>query len=143
LTKLTADDIAMAGAPGVWEIAALLCRDPEALMPLTLKLPPRRSTLAGIALAPAFGAFAGCGGPGIVDRAQVEQKVRDGLTKSVGEQAPKASCPKDLPAEKGATIRCSMDFPDGRLGISVKVTSVKDGDAKFDIQADQKLQPKS
>jgi hypothetical protein len=130
----------MAGAPGVCEIAPLLCRDPEDLMRLSLKLPPRRSILAGLALA---ATFAGCGGAGIVDRAEVEQKVRDGLTKSVGQQAPKASCPKDLPAEKGATIRCSMDFPDGRLGISVTVTSAKDGDAKFDIQADQKLQPKS
>lgn len=108
-------------------------------MPRTLKLSSCGSALAVLALT--F-ATAGCGG-GTVDRAEVEQKVRDGLSKSVGQDAPEASCPKDLPAEKGATIRCSMDFPDGRLGISVKVTSVEDGEAKFDIQADKELQPKS
>jgi hypothetical protein len=71
------------------------------------------------------------------------QEVRTQLTETVGQQAPKASCPNELVAEKGATTRCSMEFPEGELGISVEVTSAKDGDAKLAIEADDEVKPKS
>ena len=83
---------------------------------------------------------AGCGGADEVSRDSLEQQVQEGLTKSVGQKAPKASCPDALEAEVGATTRCTMDFPEGkRLGISVKVKSVDGDDARFDIKADEKL----
>jgi hypothetical protein len=86
--------------------------------------------------------LAGCGGPGVVDRAEVEKQTQEGLTKSVGQQAPKAECPDELKAEVGATTRCTMDFENGkkRLGITVKVSSVDGDDVKFAIQADDKLE---
>ena len=60
----------------------------------------------------------GCGGPGSVSRAEVERQTRQGLTNTVGQQAPPAKCPKPLKAEVGATTRCTMDFPEGkRLGM--------------------------
>jgi hypothetical protein len=84
-------------------------------------------------------ALIGCGGPGTIDRADVEKSAQDELTKTVGQQAPEATCPEDLKAEVGATVRCHMDFPDDtRLGITVKVTSVDGDDAKFSITADDK-----
>ena len=82
----------------------------------------------------------GCGGSDVVSRAEVEKQTREALTKSVGQQAPPAKCPKELKAEVGATTRCTMDFPEKkRLGITVKVTEVDGSDVKFDIQADQAL----
>jgi hypothetical protein len=84
--------------------------------------------------------FAGCGGADTVSRAEVEKQTREGLTKSVGQQAPPAKCPKELKAEVGATTRCTMDFPESkRLGITVKVTEVDGGNVKFDIEADKEL----
>ena len=85
----------------------------------------------------------GCGGgPDTVSRAEVEKQTREGLTKSVGQQAPPAKCPKPLKAEVGATTRCTMDFPEGkRLCIGVKITSVSDDGkrVRFDVEADQAL----
>lgn len=85
-------------------------------------------------------AVAGCGGPDVVSRAEVEKQTQEGLTKSVGQQAPPASCPDELKAEVGASTRCTMDFPEGkRLGITVKVDKVDGNRVEFDIEADQKL----
>src|SRR4051795_9173806 len=82
---------------------------------------------------------AGCG-TATIDSSQVEQQTQKALTKSVGKQAPEAVCPDELKAKKGATTRCHMDFPEGkRLGITVKVSSVDDDKARFDIVADDKL----
>jgi len=77
-----------------------------------------------------------------VSRTEVERQTRQGLTNTVGQQAPPAKCPKPLKAEVGATTRCTMDFPERkRLGISVKVTEVADDGkrVRFDIEADQAL----
>ena len=85
-------------------------------------------------------AVAGCGGPATVSRSEVEKETREGLTKSVGQQAPPAKCPMPLRAVVGATTRCTMDFPENkRLGITVKVTEVDGSNVKFDIEADEKL----
>ena len=84
----------------------------------------------------------GCGGPDTVSRAEVERQTREGLTKSVGQQAPPAKCPKPLDAKVGATTRCTMDFPESkRLGVSVKVTEVGDDGKRVQlgIEADDAL----
>ncbi len=82
----------------------------------------------------------GCGGDEVIDRSGLEKRVQTRLTEDVGSQAPKASCPDELKAKEGATTRCTMDFPnDQRLGITVSVTSAKDGEANLDFAADQKL----
>ncbi len=88
-------------------------------------------------------AAVGCGGSAAtVSRSEVERKTREGLTKSVGQQAPPATCPEPLKVELGATTRCTMDFPNRkRLGIAVKITKVsEDGnDFRLGIQADKAL----
>lgn len=99
----------------------------------------RASLLAAVVAA----GFAGCGAAATVDRADLEEQVQTKLSQSVGQEAPKASCPDDLKAETAATTRCSMTFDEGKLGITVKVTSVEDDTAKFDVKADEKLQPAS
>ena len=81
---------------------------------------------------------AGCGGAAVVERAEVERKTREGLTRGVGQQAPPVSCPDPLKAEVGAKTRCSMDFEDGkRLGITVTIDKVDGDRVNFDIEADQ------
>jgi hypothetical protein len=88
-------------------------------------------------------ALVGCGGAGTVDRAQVEKQAQTSLSKSVGQKAPAATCPGDLDAEVGTTMRCYMDFPEGeRLGITVKVKSVDGGDSKLSFAADDKTTKK-
>ena len=83
---------------------------------------------------------AGCGGPAVVSRAEVEKKTQEGLEQSVGKKAPKASCPDELKAEVGATTRCTMDFEGNkRLGITVKITEVEGSDVQFAIEADDAL----
>jgi Domain of unknown function (DUF4333) len=85
-------------------------------------------------------AVAGCGGPGTVDRATVEKQAQTELSKSVGQQAPAATCPGDLKQEVGATMRCHMDFAEeGRLGLTVKVVSVDGSDSRLSFVADDKI----
>jgi Domain of unknown function (DUF4333) len=81
--------------------------------------------------------LAGCGGPATVDRAQVEKEAQTELSKSVGQQAPAATCPGDLDLEVGTTMRCHMDFSEEeRLGITVKVESVDGSDGRLSFVAD-------
>lgn len=83
------------------------------------------------------GVLAGCGGTATVDRAQVEKEARTELSKSVGQQAPAATCPGDLELTVGATMRCQMDFSEEeRLGITVKVESVDGSDGRLSFVAD-------
>lgn len=103
---------------------------------------PARGTAVVSAAALSLSAAA-CGGPDTIERADLEKEVRQQLSDSVGQQAPAASCPKTLKAEVGAMTRCSMTFDDGTLGITVKVKEVADGNARFDITADDKVQPAS
>ncbi len=85
-------------------------------------------------------ALGACGGEDVVDRAELEKEVQTSLTESVGQQAPEATCPDELVAKTGKSVRCHMDFPENkRLGITVKVKSAEGGNAKFDIAADEKL----
>ena len=101
--------------------------------------------MRSLPLYPALLALAavGCGGSAAtVSRSDVERQTREGLTKSVGQQAPPAKCPEPLKAEVGASTRCTMDFPERkRLGITVKVTELpKDGDSfGLAIRADEAL----
>jgi hypothetical protein len=99
---------------------------------------PRLATTLSALTAASFGVS--CGSTDSVNRADLETKVRTELGASVGQAAPKATCPDKLEAKVGATTRCSMTFTDGRLGITVKVTSVDGDRADFDIQADEQLQ---
>ena len=84
--------------------------------------------------------LAGCGGPATVKSAEVEKEARTELSKSVGQQAPPVSCPKDLELEVGNTMHCQMDFGnEGTLGVTVKVTSVDGSDGKLSFVADEAL----
>jgi hypothetical protein len=78
-------------------------------------------------------------GSGSVDRHKVEKEVSDDLTKVVGQRPKAITCPGDLKAVKGTKMRCQLKASDGsKIGLTLTVTSVKDGHVKFHIQVDEK-----
>ncbi len=104
-------------------------------------MPSRRlSRLVPLSVAGPALALAACGGPGHIEKDKLARQVQVELGKSVGQKAPRATCPHDLEAKVGATTRCHMDFPGGkRLAITVRVTSVKGDKAHYSIVAHKKL----
>ena len=79
--------------------------------------------------------LAGCGAAA-VDQKQVETRISDQLEKQGGQRPDSVTCPDDLTAEKGATMRCELSAGGETLGVSTKVTEVDGSDVKFDIQVD-------
>lgn len=78
------------------------------------------------------------GGTKAVSQSQVERKVSEQLTQQVGQKPDSVSCPDDLPATKGTTMRCTLSAGGTSIGLTVTVTSVEDSDVKFAIQVDDK-----
>lgn len=87
---------------------------------------------------------AGCSsGPGAVDRHDVEKKIAGFLEPKTG-QRPGVTCPDDLEATVGTTMRCTLAFDDGtRIGVTVKVLSVKGKHVGYHFQVDKKPLPAS
>lgn len=65
---------------------------------------------------------------------ELQTEVQSQLSKTVGKQAPPIICPGDLEAKVDATTTCTLTDSDSTYNVAVKVTSVDDGKAKFDIQ---------
>lgn len=80
--------------------------------------------------------LAGCG-TATVPAKTVAGSAADALQKQVGTR-PDITCPHDLEAKVGATTRCTLTAEglDGSYGVTVRVTSVKNGKANFDVQVD-------
>lgn len=73
-----------------------------------------------------------------IDKGQLQTEVQSQLSKTVGQEAPPITCPSDLEAKVDATTTCTMNDGESTYNVAVKVTSVDDGNAKFDIKvADQ------
>jgi hypothetical protein len=73
-----------------------------------------------------------------VNKDELQTNVETQLTKAVGKQAPPITCPDTLNAEVGATTTCTLTDSTGTYDVTVKVTSVDGGTAKFDIQVADK-----
>jgi hypothetical protein len=77
-----------------------------------------------------------------VSKAEVEKLSSEQLAAKTGQTPKSVTCPGDLKAKVGAAMRCSVTTSDDRrFGFSVKVTSVKDNVAHFDIKVDDKPAP--
>ncbi|CAB4341796.1 unannotated protein [freshwater metagenome] len=88
-------------------------------------------------------ALAACGGSvsvgtPTVNQEELQTNVQTQLTKLVGEQAPPIVCPDTLDAKVGSTTTCTLTDSSGTYNVTVKVTSVDGGTAKFDIQVADK-----
>ena len=55
------------------------------------------------------------------------------LTASAGMPSPQITCPSDLRAEVGASMVCSIPLSGKTYDVTVTVTSVEGGKAKFSV----------
>lgn len=75
-----------------------------------------------------------------IGRHELEQKISSSLTKNVGQKPDDVSCPHELPAKKGATVRCVLTAGNDKLGVTVRTTSVSDtGRVRFQYQVDKRM----
>jgi hypothetical protein len=90
-----------------------------------------RRTLAVAGLVVALGAgLAGCAGS--VPKDDVASAIGGKLTEQ-GIAAGQVTCPEDLEAEVGKTVRCEFVVDEQPVDAVATVTSVQDGQANFDI----------
>jgi hypothetical protein len=85
-------------------------------------------------------ALAACGaGEKVLPKSDVEQSAQRQLTATVG-QAPKSiSCPGDMKAKVGETMRCTLTADDGtKLGTTITVKKVDGGKASYEVAVDGK-----
>ncbi len=80
--------------------------------------------------------LAGCG-TGTVPAEDVAARAEASLEEDLGLDV-EISCPEDLPAEVGAEMRCTLTAGDepAEYGVTVRVTSVEDERADFDVRVD-------
>lgn len=66
--------------------------------------------------------------------------VSEKLAAQTGQPKPEITCPEDLVGTVGATTRCTLTGTDGRtLGVTITVSSVRNGQINFDFKADDKV----
>jgi hypothetical protein len=84
----------------------------------------------GAALAPA--AYADS-----VDKSEVANQISNQLSQQVGHNPASVSCPRDLVATMGATLRCNATDAGQTYGVTVTVTNVDAaGNVGFDFKVD-------
>ncbi|WP_340539795.1 DUF4333 domain-containing protein [Nocardioides sp. GXZ039] len=72
-----------------------------------------------------------------VPAADVAEQAKQQLAASVGQEPDDVTCVDDLPAEVGATIRCTLTDAGTQYGVTVTATEVDGTNVKFDVQVDQ------
>lgn len=96
---------------------------------------------AAIALAAAL-ALSACGSDEsapdgtLLKGSALEQDIAGRLADANGGTSPTVSCPGNLPIKTGATMRCRTKTGGAEYGVTVTVTGVEDGNAKYDITVD-------
>ncbi|MGH1562109.1 DUF4333 domain-containing protein [Mumia sp. DW29H23] len=98
---------------------------------------PRPAARTAMLLSTVALLVAGCGG-GAVKASEVEEKAEQALGAQVG-TTPNISCPDDLEAEKGATVRCELtvDGDDTAYGVTVTAASVDGSTVNMDFKVDE------
>lgn len=99
-----------------------------------------RSVAAAILAVFVLLGVAGCGAAS-VPKEQVAQQISDQLNQQIGQRPDSVTCPEDLPATVGATVRCTLKAGSDSLGVVAKVTSVDGSNVKYNIQVDQTVTP--
>lgn len=74
---------------------------------------------------------------GSVDKAEVARQGKAALAAQVGKQPDAFSCPEDLPAKVGATIRCQLADSGKQYGVTVTAKSVVGGKVNMDFKVDE------
>lgn len=89
--------------------------------------------LAGLLLFTGCSASVSVGGGDAVKTGDLETQVTKTIVEKTGNTPDRVTCPKELRAEVGATAACSVEGAEGKATARLKVTSVKDGKANFDV----------
>ena len=76
-----------------------------------------------------------------VKKADVEKQIADQLAANVGQRPTSVTCPDNLKAKVGTTMRCTLDSSGTKYGLTVTVTSIKDNTVNFNIKVDEKPAP--
>jgi hypothetical protein len=93
-----------------------------------------RTFLVASALAPLIVGVAGChSGPPTVNKSDVQNQISAKMTDAAGNKPDTVTCPSDLTATVGAKLDCEMKIKGKPFGVNVTVTSVDNGQAKFDM----------
>lgn len=71
-----------------------------------------------------------------VSQENVEEGVMVALEELAGRRPDSVECPGELKAKVGESIRCELSAGTDRYGLTATVTSVDDGNAKFDVKVD-------
>lgn len=77
------------------------------------------------------------GSSGGVDKAEVARQGKAALAAQAGRQPDAFSCPEDLPARVGATIRCQLAADGKQYGVTVTAASVNGGKVTMDFKVDE------
>ncbi|MDA2810864.1 DUF4333 domain-containing protein [Nocardiopsis sp. RSe5-2] len=80
---------------------------------------------------------AGGGDAGAVPADEVARQASDTLAETVGQTPDSLTCPEDLPAEVGASIRCELTADGQTLGVTVTATAVEGTNVDFDVVVDE------
>lgn len=72
---------------------------------------------------------------------EVESGVNDLIERELGQLPQDVDCPDGMPAEVGASVRCTLTIPEGLLGASVTVNSVEGENVVLGIEVDDELLP--
>ena len=93
----------------------------------------------GLVAAVAAAALSGCG-EDVLKEEDVERDAKRVLTEQVGEEPKRIDCPGDLEAKKGETMKCTLvASDDSEVDVTVTVTEVADGKAKYDVEVGQEV----
>ena len=101
-----------------------------------LLLPAAVIALAAALALPACGADKGAPAGTLLKGSALEQDIAGRLADANGGTSPTVSCPGNLPIKTGATIRCRTKTGGAEYGVTVTVSGVENGNAKYDITVD-------
>lgn len=68
---------------------------------------------------------------------EVARQASDVLAETVGQTPDSLTCPEDLPAEVGASIRCELTADGQTLGVTITTTAVEGTNVDFDVVVDE------
>ena len=103
-------------------------------------LPHVRTAAAVFAV---LGATAGCGGEVRIRQADVETQAKRAVGHLIGRAPDAVTCPGDMVAEVGHTMRCTLDSDGSQFGVTITITSMDAAgqNAKFAVALDKTPSP--
>lgn len=74
----------------------------------------------------------------LIDKSEVEQRVSQQLAETVGQAPDHVTCPEDLKAVVGTTMRCELTAGQYKYGVNIAVDKADGDNMGFHIKVDDK-----